>query len=785
MPNNLHHFIHLLFIFIITNIFINILIRVLIITDIHFRMESRKDWDELGPRQKARRLNYQVDERMKSIQVEDQSSLNASFLVDDQSSLSTFFPLEYQSSINTFPLLDNALHNPMEIDEAEGVPGEQEQIVYHPSPGEVNETRNEFHMGSYMQVLYNTSPEIPLFRTGEHPYSPDPLSADYMEQFEEYQNGLNQLNRDFNDSSSNHSDDSNFDWEGLPVTESFSELLRQWAVGEDIRHSSLKSLLDLLRNHGHEELPKDPRTLLKTPRSTDLKDCPPGKYLHVGLEKGLRKEIRFHNIQERKLIFDINVDGVSLRDKGTDTMWPILGKIRNIRDSTPFVIGLYRGPAKPSSSVTFLDDFVNEYNRLTVEGFTCDNQQYTCCMRCAICDAPARCFVKCTKQHNAYYGCDKCIEKGFYSNHRMKFLSEDQPLRTDESFRQREQPEHHHHEKSKFEETSLDMVAQFPLDPMHLVFMGVVRLLIILLIALDGSSGVEMDKFDDALVSMAKWMPKEFNRKTDSIYKLKNWKATMYRFFLLYALIVLGHNFLPQKYAEHAFQLVCAIRILCDPSNYKSNNTFAKTLLHTFVKNWKKVYGPEHVVYNVHGLTHIADDALRFGPLDSYSAFPYENHMKTVKSLVRKPEDPLPQAHRRLAEQYANDRKKSTETFPILKHSVPLQLPLNCVNRFRTIVYRDFMLSDTCPNNFCILKDKSIVVIQSFGYKEEKPVIIGRKFNKIENIPHFPIDSVANFDIGMASELSELQTWDISLIYRKIVLIVCNKRTYVMPLLHR
>ena len=36
-------------------------------------------------------------------------------------------------------------------------------------------------------------------------------------------------------------------------------------------------------------------------------------------------------------------------------------------------------------------------------------------------------------------------------------------------------------------------------------------------------------------------------------------------------------------------------------------------------------------MYNVHGLIHIAEDVKRFGPLDSYSAFPFENYLGHLK----------------------------------------------------------------------------------------------------------------------------------------------------------
>ena len=58
------------------------------------------------------------------------------------------------------------------------------------------------------------------------------------------------------------------------------------------------------------------------------------------------------------------------------------------------------------------------------------------------------------------------------------------------------------------------------------------------------------------------------------------------------------------------------------------------------------------LVYNVHGLTHLAADAMRFGPLDTFSAFPFESCHGKIKQILRKPQFPLSQVIRRLSEMH-------------------------------------------------------------------------------------------------------------------------------------
>src|SRR5207237_10666436 len=91
-------------------------------------------------------------------------------------------------------------------------------------------------------------------------------------------------------------------------------------------------------------------------------------------------------------------------------------------------------------------------------------------------DAPARSFVKQCALHNAYYGCERCIDKGTWHG-RVTFQSYDSELRTDESFTLKEN-HLHHNDTTPLLGLRLGLVTEFPLDHMHLVFLGVVKKLL-------------------------------------------------------------------------------------------------------------------------------------------------------------------------------------------------------------------------------------------------------------------------------------------------------------------
>lgn len=65
---------------------------------------------------------------------------------------------------------------------------------------------------------------------------------------------------------------------------------------------------------------------------------------------------------------------------------------------------------------------------------------------------------------------------------------------------------------------------------------------------------------------------------------------------------------------------------------------------------WEDIYGSTFLSYNIHGILHLVEDVLRFGPLDSYSAFPYES-MVYFRKMCRKPHISLWQIAARRAEQ--------------------------------------------------------------------------------------------------------------------------------------
>jgi hypothetical protein len=233
------------------------------------------------------------------------------------------------------------------------------------------------------------------------------------------------------DDSENSSDD-------VPVS-NINDELRTWAVMYQITHLSLKELLKILNKNNHN-VPKDPRSLLKTPRTNShtIKDIDGGQFHYFTIVKGLKNILDISELlqySDKNISLMINVDGIPIHKSTNMQFWPILiqAKINKIIVGEPFIADLFVGNSKPLNIDQYLVDFIEELQPLLKEGFVHDNSKFTVDIENFICDSPARQFLKCVKSHSGYSGCDQCIDKGEYLGE-MNFPSLTASIRTDEEF---------------------------------------------------------------------------------------------------------------------------------------------------------------------------------------------------------------------------------------------------------------------------------------------------------------------------------------------------------------
>lgn len=436
--------------------------------------------------------------------------------------------------------------------------------------------------------------------------------------------------------------------------ENLSADLGAWAVRNRCTRSTINELLSILQHHGLNELPKDSRTLLKTPRFVKTSSKCGGDYVYFGLASGMSRVLSEYpkfSFTADNIDLKVNVDGLPLYKSSKTQLWPILCMFGNL---PPFIVAIFCGCKKPDDLEEFMFDFLQEYSKLIETGFVHENKTYNVKIKVLICDAPARQFLKCIKSHNGYFACERCTVEGTWEG-RVVFHSLDSPLRNDEDFNDFAYKEHQLR-RSVLTDVGIQCIQDFSLDYMHLVCLGVVKRLLLFL--KEGPrvcrlSPSQLSLISDKLQNFSGMMPSEFARQPRRLDEVKRWKATEFRQFLLYTGPVVLRNVVSESFYIHFLTLSVAIRIMLDSSSSKRLEylPYAQELLNYFVAKAKDLYGPTFAAYNVHSLIHLHQDVSYFETsLDHLSCFPFENYLQVLKKFVRKSQNPLSQIVKRVAE---------------------------------------------------------------------------------------------------------------------------------------
>lgn len=185
--------------------------------------------------------------------------------------------------------------------------------------------------------------------------------------------------------------------------------LKEVCLQSKLPLSSIKLWLDMLRPY-HPEIPKDPRTLLGTPRTCITKSLQNGSYVHLGLEQGLLDEVqRQPSTLIPEIRVQLHVDGMRLFKGSGQCLWPILARICHPFFGQPFVVGVFSGYGKPEPVEKFLEDCIHELKGLLTTGLRTLITGNVLKVEVAnvVCDAPARSYVRQVKGHNGHYACDR------------------------------------------------------------------------------------------------------------------------------------------------------------------------------------------------------------------------------------------------------------------------------------------------------------------------------------------------------------------------------------------
>ena len=434
---------------------------------------------------------------------------------------------------------------------------------------------------------------------------------------------------------------------------------------------------------------------------------------------------------------------------------------------------------------------MKELKELSERPFCVNGQEFQIDIkRCLfICDTPARAFLKGTLGHNATYGCDKCTVKGTWlSQHRKTvFLSTSSPLRSNESFRLRRQEGHHQSEfqdcPSLLEELDIDMIKQIPSDYMHLICLGNTRKLCWLW--KHGRKCVrlgshQMQRISVLIVESVKLWPTEFSRKTRSIQYSDRWKATECRLFLLYLGPIILKNVLPDSLYKHFLLLACSM--LLATSDHRQNDNSAEEYLRIFVEHFPKLYGEECLTFNAHNVVHLIADVKEHGAVDSFSCFPFENHLAAIKRLVRAPNHTLQQVYARLMElEHLQRPSVRTENIKLTcDHGKGPLFSFNGeeVKQFSSIELKGFKL---CLNEkdcyFCV--QNKFFRLKNVLQKNSEIILLGQPLKISADVFDYPCKSSHVGICVVQEDCVELEAFNPHLVIKCFMIVVGNKSVCV------
>lgn len=264
------------------------------------------------------------------------------------------------------------------------------------------------------------------------------------------------------------------------------EELRDWALRGNpaIPHTRIDELLLILRKRLLPDLSKTAKTFLqtiKTQYDIEINEQDASEFVYFGISEQLKRIVNPSLHNDHIIYLLVNVDGLQLFKSSSKQFWPILCQVFCEENAyKPFPVAIYSGNHKPGDVNKYLHQFIIEINELQADELLINGQRFSICIKRFICDRPARAFLKCIKNHEGYWACERCNVRGNRVENRMIYpVNESVEERTDESFRRQTNPEHHTCRSPLLHiRPPIDMISSFVLDLMHLVYLGVMKKLL-------------------------------------------------------------------------------------------------------------------------------------------------------------------------------------------------------------------------------------------------------------------------------------------------------------------
>ncbi|KAI9552540.1 hypothetical protein GHT06_020388 [Daphnia sinensis] len=311
------------------------------------------------------------------------------------------------------------------------------------------------------------------------------------------------------------------------------------------------------------------------------------------------------------------------------------------------------------------------------------------------------------------------------------------------------------HYTTILEKLDIDLISGMLLDPMHLTDLGVTRKLFVSWIR-GKYRNVKLTREKQNLLAkridqVRSYIPDDFSRKLGPLDLLDRWKSTCFRMMKLRLGPVFMRDILSDNLSNNFFDFHVAMTLLSNQQESARPEIvhYCSGLLKHFIEDSIELYGMKIVSANVHNLIHLTDDARRFGNLDSFSAYPFENYLQIIENLVRKSANPLPKIVKRLSE---------IEISQVLE---PNNAQTGNGKQYKKANFKTWKLSSKKPNNCVYLNDLFNVIIENFVKHHGQLCFIGRQFEIRDDLYRAPLRS-SQLGIYVVKKPGHLKLWSLS-----------------------
>lgn len=282
----------------------------------------------------------------------------------------------------------------------------------------------------------------------------------------------------------------------------------------------------------------------------------------------------------------------------------------------------------------------------------------------------------------------------------------------------------------------------------------------------------------DAFLKNCK-LPTEIHRAVRTVDCVAYWKASEFRTFLHYLSVIILPDILRGDVVEHFLSLFCSITI-CSARSYRHLLPLAKDMLKHFVQQYKYFYGSHYITSNVHNLLHVVDEVEKFGPLQTFNAYPFENQLYLIKRMLRQGNKPLSQIAKRLCE--------GTKGNPSVIKKTKSTVPYVTTHRNISVIHlQNFILSSKPKDKYFMTNWDDIFELKDIiSDKENKIILYGQKMKDKDVIFETPIKSsyLNMYKVEEPYHSTEIIEISPDEIKCKLVCISHKNVLYFLPLLH-